>query len=217
MRRIVTLTVAALLFLPCGAFGQTTIGVWGGVNRATLDAPALEDEVPWESNTRPVVGLALGFPVSEDIGVRLGASYAGKGGRVEANGAWVALALDFVEFTALADMRIPLGEQMSLHLLAGPMVAFETACELSTNVFGESTESCEGDYEETEREKLDYGVAGGAQLEFALSGSASFAASALYSLGLKNLAGEFEDESVKTRALALQAGFVYSLGGGSEG
>ncbi len=207
MRRF-AIFAAALLFLVPGrpAQSQVKLSVTGGANLSTLDF-----DRPWTWHGR-ALGLAFGFPVSDEWSIQLAGRRSGKGyweeygndgcermGRMPC-GSGGGVALTYFEFMVLSDRRIELEDRVRLHLLLGP--------------FG----GHQGGREHTKT--LDFGVVGGAQLEMGLHGNWGLQAGALYTHGFVNTGPIFEHDGYvdtrganqKTRTLTLRGGLSYSIG-----
>jgi hypothetical protein len=113
----------------------------------------------------------------------------------------------------LTYVEIPLTAMFSIgsgpYLFAGPFVAFEVSCEGS---FGGLTGEC--DENDGERKETDFGLTGGAGIQFPL-GPGSLLIEGRYAQGLTDLndsdtAGE--DGSIKSRYWAIMAGYAISIG-----
>ena len=193
---------------PAAALAQTTFTVAGGLNLASVAASADEGVTP-ESVTRLVVGVSVGISMSEGLGLHLGAGYSQKGFAASAFGADVTTEIDYLELTALAGMPLSLGERSSVHLLAGPALAFKLSCGASATFMGEGlSEDCGDDGPKS----MDLGLTGGARLEIGLSEKMGFSVGALYNLGLLNMDDGDGSGTIKSRVMTLQAGIVLSAG-----
>ena len=119
-----------------------------------------DDGVSPESVTRLAIGVSAGIPMSEGLGLHLGAGYSQKGFSASAFGADVTTEIDYLELTALAGLPLPLGERSSVHLLVGPALAFKLSCAVSASFMGESlSEDCGDDGPKS----MDLGLTGGAR------------------------------------------------------
>jgi len=219
MKRLPTSLFAAALLLPCGsaASAQTTFALLGGVNIASLDVSArdiIEDTVALQ---RMSVGLALSLPVGGGLGLQLGASMAQKGGSVfvrdSAGNNESHIRANYFEVTALGRLGIPLlGSFLSAHLVAGPALGIETSCDVllfidRSGIDAEESEDCADD-----RDRNDYGVAGGGGVEIWLSGRLGVSLGVLYTRGLADLNTTEDTSGTRTRTLTLRGGLVLSLG-----
>lgn len=190
------------------ALAQTTFTVAGGLNMASV-AASEDGGVSPESVTRLAIGVGVGIPMSERLGIHLGAGYSQKGFSASAFGASIATEIDYLEFTALAGLPLSVGERAAVHLLVGPALAFKLSCAASATFMGEDlSEDCGDDGPKS----VDMGLTGGARLEIGLSGKMGISLGALYNLGLMNMNDSDDGGSIKNRVLTLQAGVVLSGG-----
>ena len=223
MKRFVISTVAALfLMLPgASAFGQVTLGVWGGVNVARMIRTPADGRVDRTGNAynhvqRRAIGVSVGIPVSGNWGVQLNVSDSRKGGDISHpnyKGMWKH---DYSELNLLADLALDLGDGGigSLHLLAGPSLARKRSCEVTAKEGGRTIreENCgEGGWKAFKDH--DFGIVGGAQVEFELSGRVGATFAGLYTYGVLDLNDEPGWGYVeKNRTLTLRAGLQFSIG-----
>ena len=193
---------------PGAAPAQTAFTLTGGLNMASVAVSENEGLSP-ESVTRLTIGVSAGIPMSESLELHLGAGYSQKGFSASGFGAEIATEIDYLELTALAGMPVSVGERTSLHLLAGPAVAFKLSCEASASFMGESlSEDCGDDGPKS----IDMGLAGGARIEIGLSETMGLSLGALYNLGLLNMDDSDDSGTIKSRVLTLQAGVVLGAG-----
>lgn len=207
--------VAIMSLWPAHTFAQAKVTVAGGVNAANV---SLDTDLPGgvdpESIRRITVGGGLEVPLGGALSLHLGAAYAQKGFAISAFGASVTTEADYLEGTALLGMSIDAGG-LALHGLAGPTAGLNLSCTSRASVMSpapgagggsEISDDCADDTADT-----DFGLAGGARAELALSGRLGLSFTALYHFGLTNVDDTTSDDSVTHRVLSLQAGFVYSL------
>ena len=218
MNRLSTsLLAGALLLLPGSpASAQTTFSLLGGVNIASLDVSArdvIEDTVALR---RMSVGLALSIPVGGGLGLQLAASMAQKGGSVfirDTIGSNEShIRANYFEVMALGRLGFPLlGSLVSAHLVGGPALGIETSCDVvlydRDGIKVEESSDCDDD----DRNKNDYGLAGGGGVEIWLSARLGVSLGVLYTMGLADL-DTTEDTSVKNKTLTLRGGLVLSIG-----
>ncbi len=194
---------------PDAAVAQTELTVAGGLNMASVAVDTEGLTISPESVTRFAIGASAERPISERFGVHLGAGYSQKGFAVDVFGVATTTEVDYLELTALAGMPFPVSEQASLHLLAGPALAFKVSCGVSGDYMGEEVgEDCGADGPKS----MDFGLTGGARLEFGMSERMGLSVGALYNLGLTNMDDTDADGTIKNRVMSLQAGIVYSIG-----
>ena len=218
--RRLLLPVLVALYAAAPAAGQTAVAVQAGVTSAKLIAADPDDD-----SDGPRRGVSLGagvtFPVLPSLGLHLGGAYVQKGASIGIraddilNAFFVDLKLDYIELSALARASVPAGVA-SLHLLAGPTVAFEARCttDLTYSLGGNTVESDFGlDYSDVACTERDYGIGaadtgavefgggGGIGAEFPLGASMDVSLDLLYALGLSAVLGD-----AQTRTIALRAG-----------
>ena len=204
------LTATALALVgPAAAAAQTSLTVAGGLNLASMTVETEGLSISPESVTRLVIGASLEIPMSDRFGLHLGGAYSQKGFGIEGLGATAATEIDYLEFTALGGTPFSVSDRASLHLLAGPALAFKLSCGVSASYMGEDlSEDCGDDGPKS----MDLGLMGGARLEFGVSERMGLSVGALYNLGLTNMVDSDDEGSIKSRVLTLQAGIVYSIG-----
>ncbi len=205
MRKFTWLLGFTLIAAPATA--QTTLGLKGGVGFATI---AIEEAgVEEESVSGIVAGLELGVPVSSVFSLRLGGSYARKGGGGSVGGGTVTLNIDYFQFSALARVATS-GDGPSVGLTAGPWAAYQRSCELEGTLEGTSIVApCyDPPFSDFDIKTLDFGLAFGGGVEIPVSSSLRLGLDALYSLGLASV----DDDESKTRHLTVQAGLSLPIG-----
>lgn len=193
---------------PGPAVAQTKVTMAGGLNLASV-AVSVDEDVDPESVARLAIGVSAGIPVSEGLGLHLGAAYSQKGFGFSDFGAEATTGIDYLEFTALAGIPFAVGERASMHLLAGPALALKVSCGVSASFEGlTASEDC-GD---GGPKSMDLGLTAGGRLEIGLSGNTGLSFGALYNLGLTNMDDSGGDDTIKNRVLTLQAGVVFTIG-----
>jgi len=206
MHRFVWLSGLMLIAAPATA--QTTLGLKGGVGFATI---AIEEAAVEEKYVSGIVaGVEIGVPVSGVLSLRLGGSYAQKGGGGSVGGGTVTLNIDYFHFSALARVATS-GDGLSVGLAAGPWAAYRRSCELE-GVTLEGTSIVTPCYDpplsDFDIKTLDFGLAVGGVVEFPVSGRLRLGLDALYSLGLASV----DDDDSKTRHLTVQTGLSFPVG-----
>ena len=226
-----TLALAALLLLPgTPAAGQTTLILTGGVNSASMDfRSSLNDflglTAPLGSTesvgiTRFAAGAAVAFQLSARWGVQLGGAYSKKGGRWELGTYYwnsdVLLETDYLEFTALGRMRVKSPDEVSVVLLAGPALSWQSGCGVKESgyIYGrlyEANRSCNARGPlASRRSNVDLGVALGGVLEVPTWEGPGVSLGVMYTSGLLAVSGDF-GSALKHRVLTLQAGILYPI------
>ena len=203
---LVLTTITLALPWSDAAAAQTKLTVAGGLNRATVKSDEGGFTITPESVNRLAIGASAEVPMSDRFGLHVGAGYSQKGFTF---GGSLTTKIDYVEVTALAGVPFSISESASVHLLAGPALAFQVSCGVSGSFLGDSLdEDCGSDGPKA----LDLGLVGGARLEFGLSEKMGISVGALYNLGLLNMDDSDSDDTIKNRVISLQAGIVYSIG-----
>lgn len=219
MRRIVASLLPLLIAAPL--MGQTTLGLRGGVSRASVstDVEGVPDQ---DARQGVVAGVDIAFPLASTVELRMGGAYPQKGTGFSAGsvsegfdgvGGSASLEVDWVQVSALARIGTPRDGGMSIGLLVGPWAASLLSCETSLNFnlgeLGSVNESASCD---DVTKSMDFGIAAGAGVEMAVSDGLRLGVDLIYSLGLADV-DDTSTENTKTRHLALQAGIVIPLGG----
>lgn len=206
--------------------GQTTAVVHAGVTSARVEGAGEDD-----SSDGSRIGVSLGGAVTvgalPNLGMQLGGTYLQKGASIGVladdivNAFYAELKLDYVEFSALAKARLPVGAA-SLHLLAGPTVSVRVRCatDLTYSLGGDTVESDSGrDYSDVacderdygigvaDTEVIEFGVAGGIGTDFPVGVSTRVSLDLLYRLGLSAAFA-----NAKNRAITLRAGVSIPIG-----
>ena len=167
------------------------------------------DSLPPQGYLQLFLGHPLGIPLLDRLGLHLGAGYSQKGFALSVLGVDATTEIDYLEITTLAGVPLPVGERASVHLLAGPALAFKLSCQVSATFMGDSgTEDCGEDGPNT----LDLGLMGGARLVIGVSEKLGLSLDALYNLGLLGMDDIDSEITLKNRVMTLQAGIVYSIG-----
>lgn len=236
-------SIAALLPLLPGtpAQAQVTLSVEGGGHFTErvfgYSANTLGGVSP-RSRHGLVLGIAAGLPISEDWGIQLGAGLSEKDYHSRHRcvlGGWGEYSciaenlIPYLEATALADRRLELTSRVSLHLLAGPFLAFQRDSEREVMISNR-----EGSRFLVVSRKIgafDFGIAGGALLKIGLYGRLGLSIGTVYTHGLRNIdevkgvpKGVIvpliwryyarEGYAVKTRTLTFRSGLMYTIGKG---
>ncbi len=198
------LPLAFLIAAPVQA--QTTIGVKGGINVANISTSATDLPDVIDSKTGFVGGgfVTFGFGL---LAIQPELLYSQKGFKAEELGQTAQLGTNYIEIPVLLKAQFKLA-MLRPAIYAGPVVSFETGCNL--DVLGVSF-SCDDDEGFVDRKTTDWGAAFGANLDFFL-GPVTLLLDARYQLGLANLADVADsDESVKNRVWQIMAGVGWTL------
>jgi hypothetical protein len=208
MRRLLAATTLTLA-LAVPASSQTTLGVRGGVNFASLSG----DVGDVDGRTALNVGATAHFPLSDSgLGLLIGGFYTQKGASESAQGLTATVELDYVEIPVLLRYDFPSQGSASFHAAAGPAVGFEVGCSVSADDGGTSA-SVDCDEAGLSTTSVDFGLVGGLGVDFRVSEGLIVTVDGMYNLGLTNIADSDEDD-VKNRVFMLQAGVAFPVGGG---
>ncbi len=220
LRKSIVISAIALVAmnLPTSIFGQTAIGIRGGMSRATIGGEdASEEGVDVDARIGIKLGASATIPIQDKFSLRLGGDYVQKGWSADSEGLSADTSLDYIELSGLGVVNLtPPESAASVYVLAGPAVAFNTKCESSySGVFlsENETESC-GEASKN----FDFGITGGIGTEMAISEGMTFSVELLYTLGLLSISEkgddieEGSDIDIKNRAIALQVGVGFPIG-----
>jgi opacity protein-like surface antigen len=141
--------------------------------------------------------------------MRLGGTYAQRAVPPPSKAFGVTLDLDYLQFSALARLATPGEGGFSVGVMAGPWAGYRLSCDVEAagQGFSLSAPCDDADFSDFDIKVLDYGLAFGGGVEFALVGNLRMGLDALYSLGL----AEVDEGDTKTRHLTLQAGLVFPV------
>ena len=198
------------------AAGQATLGVKAGASMSDLVFAGIEIN-DREARRGLVAGAALTLPVRGRFGLQVEGSIAQRGATltfIQLGDA--SYALDYVQLSALGRASLPLGDsRSSLYLLAGPVIAWETSCEVAvTLVLDRSTETttCDDERLMTPSKSVDFAVAAGAGAQMAVTGWMALSLELLHTYGVRSIyAGEL-DRTSHNRATTVQAGLIFPIG-----
>lgn len=208
MRILVASIVASLTVLaarPADA-QRIAIGVRGGLNRATADAKGSLFEGDPGSTTQWHAGAVATVEISRFLALQTQFLLSRKG-FAEGTGN-VGVDVGYVEIPVLAMIQIP--GRVSPHLYAGPVLALENSCTVTTASGGE--EQCGQALEGPATKGADSGIVlgGGVKLD---AGPGYFLFDVLYNYGLTNVAEFREDvDSIKLRTIYVSVGYLFRLG-----
>ncbi len=216
MRRVVASLLPLLIAAPL--MGQTTLGFRGGLSEATISSDV--EGTPDQDGRRGVVAsFDVTFPVGSSVDLRIGGAYAQKGTVWSANlpsegiGGSASIEANWLQASALVRIGTPRDRAASVGLLLGPWAASLLFCDASLDFdLGELGSMSESGSCDATTKPIDYGVAAGAGVELAISDRLRLGVDLIYSLGLANV-DDTSLQAIKTRHLALQAGFVFPVGG----
>ena len=205
LRKSIVIGAMALVAMnfPTSIFGQTTIGIRGGMSRAS--ASGNFDGADVDARTGIKLGASATIPIQDKFSLRLGGDYVQKGYGLSADleGLSVSadISLDYIELSGLGVVNLtPPESAASVYVLAGPAIGINVKCEAAGEDCGDGDDG---------PKTLDLGITGGVGTEMAMSEGMTFSVELLYTLGLLSIA---EGEDVKNRAIALQVGVGFPIG-----
>jgi hypothetical protein len=203
----IALPLALLIAAPLQA--QTTIGVKGGINIATVDTNVEDIEDLVESKTGFVGGAFVTFGLGNIFAVQPELLYSQKGFQGDEFDETVKVNTNYIEIPVLLKAQLKLA-MLRPAIYAGPVVSFETGCDISAS--GLSVDCDVGEEGFINRKKTDWAAVFGANLDFFL-GPVTLIVDGRYQLGLTNLADDpdFPEEDVKNRVWQFMAGIGWTL------
>jgi hypothetical protein len=187
---------ALVLGLPAAARAQAvSAGVRAGVNSATLKFDVDDDLVDPQRRTGFSGGIFVTVPANAVVALQPELLFSAQGVRVSQEGITATLAIDYVQVPVLG--RFALGAGSPVAVLVGPSFGIRTRAD--ANVPGAPTEFTEEFEDQVER--FDVALVTGLAADvgrFVLDGR--------YTWGLRNIATDAGDGSVKNRVLTISAG-----------
>jgi len=220
--RYLTPILMAICFvglLPAGAQGQgPTWGLKGGFNVSTLSVndPANPD-LEFDSQTGFLAGAFMQCSGGDWFALQGEVIYSRNGAKVQGEDPAIELDLDYVRVPVLVMARLAFKERTVYPMLyAGPQLAFEARCQVTSEEGGVSA-SYDCDSEELddplETNNVEFGFVFGGGLEF-LFDRWIMQLDARYNLGLTNLNGGTDASvvSVKNRGWSFSLGLGLSFG-----
>ena len=206
MRSSSRLLLTLVLSLLAPALGAQTdprirAGVQGGVNFATWGG---DDADGIDTRTGFLIGGFAEYRLSHYFSLRPELAYSQQGFEAEVAGIDFILKQDFIQIPLLVKASASIEGQPKLRPVAyaGPTVSFEVGCQVKVSGGGVPTQ--EDDCPDDLVKGTDFGVMFGAGLEYdriSLTGR--------YLLGLTSVDDTGSDADVKTRVLAILAGFRF--------
>ena len=220
MKRLPILCLTLVLLLtPKAGSAQFTISLLGGMNLTVIAQQVTDDIVRVGFNR--VSGLNLGLAASyrlsppdarQTLSVQLAGTYSEKGAQLGSPG--IDYQMDYLEMALLTDMRFPLiVDGVFFHFLLGPALGWLMTCQRN-HPATDNRPASSSDCDEGEFRDLDYAVAVGSGLEFALSKRLRITTSFLYTIGLGYIdhTEDLEGGSQKNRGLTFRADVGFPIG-----
>jgi Outer membrane protein beta-barrel domain len=207
-RSVKLLLIGALLLGPARLSAQTVVSLRAGLNVATLGGGDVAINPDHRIGVN--IGGAVTIPMSENLGLLLGATYSQKGAAPPVDlGANLVLALDYLEIPALLEFMIPSSGMVGAHVLAGPVIGLELSCDATGSAGGfEVSVGC--DQLGANTKTFDLGAAAGFGVDVQATERVTLTLDLLYDLGLVSIQDGLD---VKNRAFTIQAGLGIPIGG----
>ena len=208
MKTFLRMALPLALLIAAPLHAQTTIGVKGGVNIASVDTNVPDISDLAESKTGFVGGGFATFGLGSLFALQPELLYSQKGFKAEESGQSAELGLNYFEIPVLAVVK--LSTTLSPHLYAGPVLSIESKCKVT---FEGETETCEEAREGAPRTKgADSGLMFGGGIAFQF-GPGSLLLDAMYYHGLTDISENSDEiDSIKTRTFYLSAGYMFPIG-----
>ena len=175
--------------------GETTIGVTGGVNIASL---AGDDVEGWDSRTAAYFGGYIEYPFTPLFSLRPELLYTMKGGTTSEEDVDVTAKLDYVEIPVLFKVNVPMEGNIRPFAVVGPGIGFNTG----------ATWEADGHEEDIEDVKaMDIGLIFGGGVGFPVGGGRyTISLIVRYELGVTTIDDSDEEADVKNRTISIGAG-----------
>lgn len=200
---------AALLaaFAAPAAAQSVQFGAAAGVNMANISG---EDFADTDSRTAPFFEAQLVWhPVGSTFGFQTGAVFSPKGVKAEEGNADIELKVDYVDVPLLVRIAVPVGSTIHPVLLLGGTAGFKTSCSLEGEEGGVSVDvDCDEQGFELDVKSFDFGLTGGAALDFFVADGMVLSPFVRYTHGLTEIA---EGEDGKHKVLQLGASFRIAM------
>jgi hypothetical protein len=166
---------------------RAAVGAEVGYSRADLGGA---DASGIRARQGAITGVYLAAPLGRSLSLRPELLFALKGGRTEVSledGSIVTLDIDlaYIELPLLARVTLPTGRIRPV-LFAGPTTGFQIGCDLQVITATETVRSSCNEVGVTIFRSFDYGVVGGAGVEFGWAQSA-LSLEARYTAGLRSI------------------------------
>lgn len=194
--RVFSLALAGTILLPAVSAAQTaqttTFGVKAGVNAANLkfdDSADVETKTLWGA----VGGLFAGMQINDNVGVQIEGLFSQKGAKEDSPGNTGKMKLTYIDVPILLRVGPTSTNETHFHVFTGPQLSFNTKAEQE---FDGQTIDVKDDVE-----SMDFGWVLGAGVE---RGRVNL--DARYALGLKNIATDSTDSTVKNRVFSVTVG-----------
>lgn len=205
------LVTALLMAPPTAVAGQTTLGFRGGLSLATLGGDDIESI---DSRTGLNIGGFVNIPLSDVLGLQIGAGFAQKGFSETELGVDVSFEVDYIEIPLLLTLSPPTTGNVGFNFFIGPALGFKASCNVTGSEDGVTVSvDCDDPDFELDLKSVDFGAMVGAGLDIGLTDNVALIIEGFYNLGLNKIDDSGDDDDVKNRAFSLLAGLSFSVGG----
>ncbi len=205
------LVTALFMTLPTVVAGQAGVGFRGGLSLATLGGDDVEDV---DSRTGLNIGGFVNIPLSDVVGLQIGAGFVQKGAEETEFGVKFQIAVDYLEIPVLLTLSPPTSGNVGFNFYIGPALGFKTSCNVSGSEDGVTVSfDCDDPDFEADLKSVDFGAMVGAGLDIGLTDNVSLVVEGFYNFGLTKIDDSGVDDDVKNRAFSLLAGLSFSVGG----
>ncbi len=205
------LLIILLMSLPTVVVGQSTLGVRGGLSVASLGG---DDADNLDSRTALSFGGFFNVPVSDVLGVQVGAGFVQKGAEETEFGIEVEFALSYIEIPLLLTLSPPTSGYVGFTFSVGPALGFNTSCNISRLAVGVTVElECDDPLLGVDEKSFELGAMVGADLDIGLTESVSLVLDVFYNFGFTKIDDSGVDDDVKNRAFSILAGLSFPVGG----
>jgi hypothetical protein len=193
-----------------------TIGIKGGIIITDLAVDDPTDPSDLDTRTSFAVGPFLELGISDVFSIQPEVLYTQKGAKDTEDGVDLTIKLNYIEVPVLLKARLsPAGSAVRPSVYAGPVVAFESKCEVEGSDGGVSvTLDCvDEDGLGLETKSVDFGVALGAGISIP-AGSVIVVGDARYTLGLSDIndTAGLEEVEIKNRTWSVFLGVGFPVG-----
>ena len=205
------LVTGLFMVLPAVAAGQSTVGFRGGLSVASLGGDDAED---LDSRTGLRFGGFFNVPVSDVLGVQVGAGFVQKGASETELGVDLDFKLGYIEIPLLLTLSPSTNGSVGFTFSVGPAVGFKTGCNVSATDAGVTVDfDCDDPTVDVDLKSFEVGAMVGAGLDIGLTDSVSLVLDGLYNFGFTKIDDSGVDDDVKNRAFSILAGVSFSVGG----
>lgn len=208
---VAVLAASAFTAAPASAQTQTVLAARAGASFATLGYES-DPGVDIGYRRGVAVGVSITRYLTDNIGVRIGGTFASKGAEASSEGVTAVLKTSYVELSPMLDIRGTLARDrdVSLGLLIGPTVSFKRSCEnLPPDGVPRSCENSEVDVA-----SVDVGatIGVGFRSRVLREPTVALSAEALYTRGFREVQNVDNTNAAKSRAFSVQAGISFPIG-----